>query len=76
MLKTIADFFTSIADVVISLLDFVVGLVEDTVYVVKLCGTFVTKIPVLFSWLPPECLALVVILFSVVVAYKILGREG
>lgn len=76
MLKTIADFFTGIADVVTSLIDFVVGFIEDLVYVVTLCGQFVLKIPTYFSWLPGEVVTLIVLLFGVVVIYKILGREG
>lgn len=76
MLETIKDFFLGLADVITSLVDFVVGLIEDIVYVVKLCGTFVLKIPVFFSWLPAPAVALIVSIFGVVVVYKILGREG
>lgn len=76
MLETIKNFFVGIADVITSLIDFVIGFIEDIVYVVKLCGTFVAKIPLLFSWLPQEAVALVVIIFGVVVIYKVLGREG
>ena len=76
MLEAIKNFFVSIADVITSLVDFVVGFIKDIVYIVKLCGTFVAKIPRLFSWLPSGVLAIVVLTFSVVVIYKIMGREG
>lgn len=76
MLDTIKNFFVGIADVVTSLIDFVIGFIEDIVYVVKLCATFVSKIPNLFSWLPSGVLAIIVIIFSVVVIYKVMGREG
>lgn len=76
MLDSIKDFFLSLGNITTSLVDFVVGLIEDIVYVVKLCGSFVLKIPQLFSWLPAPVVALIVILFAVVVIYKILGREG
>ena len=49
MLRTIENFFVTIADVITSLVDFVVGMIEDLVYVVTLCGSFVLKIPTLFS---------------------------
>lgn len=76
MLETIKNFFLGLTNVITSLIDFVVNLVEDLVYVVKLVSTFVTKIPNFFVWLPTECIVLIVVLFGVVVAYKILGREG
>lgn len=76
MLETIKDFFLSLGNVITSLVDFVVGLIEDLIYVVILCGSFVLKIPSLFSWLPSEAVALIVTIFAIVVIYKILGREG
>ena len=76
MLETIKDFFLSLADVITSLVDFVIGMITDLVYVVKLCGSFVLKIPTLFSWLPTPAVAIIVSIFAVVVIYKILGREG
>ena len=75
-MSAIKDFFLGIADVVTGLVDFVIGFIQDIVYIVKLCTSFVAKIPRLFSWLPTEVLAIVVIIFSVVVIYKIMGREG
>lgn len=76
VLETIKDFFLSLADVITSLVDFVIGMITDLVYVVKLCGSFVLKIPTLFSWLPTPAVAIIVSIFAVVVIYKILGREG
>lgn len=76
VLETIKDFFLSTADVITSLVGFGVGMITDLVYVVKLCGSFVLKIPVLFSWLPTPAVAIIVSIFAVVVIYKILGREG
>lgn len=76
MLETIKEVFLGFIDVVTSLVDFVIGFIKDIVYVVKLTGGFVAKIPQLFSWLPGSVVALFVVLFAVVVIYKILGREG
>lgn len=75
-MQTLIDFFKSFTDIVSSLVDFVIGLFEDLVYMIKLLGQVVLNIPVYFSWLPAEVLALVVVLIGVVVVYKILGREG
>lgn len=76
MFQVLKNFFLNIGSVITGLVDFVIGFIEDIVYVVKLCTNFVAKIPSLFSWLPTEVLAIVVITFSVVVIYKIMGREG
>lgn len=76
MLETIKDFFLGIAEVVTGLIDFVIGFIEDIIYVVTLCGAFVLKIPTLFSWLPAPAIAIIVIIFGIVVVYKITGREG
>lgn len=76
MLGKIKNVIVGFVGVVTSLVDFIIGFVEDCVHVVKLCAEFVLKIPTLFSWLPAEALALVVLIFGVVVVYKVLGREG
>lgn len=76
MLEKLVDFFLSMRDMILGLINFVVGTVEDLVYVVKLCGQFVLKIPQFFSWLPGSVVALIVTIFAVVVIYKVLGREG
>lgn len=76
MLNTIKDFFLGFAEIISSLVDFVINLIQDIVYVVKLCGSFVAKIPAYFSWLPASVLTLIITIFSIVVIYKILGREG
>lgn len=76
MLDTIKNVILGIADMFTSVFDFLIGLVEDIVYVIKLCTSFVTKIPAYFAWLPSEAVAIVVVIFSVVVLYKVMGREG
>lgn len=76
MLQTITDFISSIGEFFASIYNFVISFFEDIVYVIQLVGKFVLQIPSYFSWLPAEVLALVVSIFSVVVIYKVLGREG
>lgn len=76
MLETIKNVFLGFIDLVTSLIDFVVGFIQDIVYVVQLTASFVVKIPQLLSWLPSSIVTLFVILFAIVVIYKILGREG
>lgn len=76
MLETIKDFFVSIGDFFVSIYEFVIGFFRDIAYVIKLTGEFVLKIPEYFDWLPTEVVALIVVIFGIVVIYKVLGREG
>lgn len=76
MLDVLKNFFLSIGSVITGLVDFVIGFIEDIVYVVKLCGSFLAKIPSLFSWLPAPVLTIIVLIFGIVVVYKVTGREG
>lgn len=76
MLETIKEYFQIIVDGFNAVIDFVIGLFEDLIYIIRLTGAFVAKLPDLFSWLPVEALTLVLSIFAVVVIYKILGREG
>lgn len=76
MLETIRQFFIGFADIVTGLVDFIIGFVQDIVFVVKLTGSFVAKIPQLFAWLPSGVVAIIITIFGVVVIYKVLGREG
>ena len=75
-MQAVIDFFVGITDVVTSLIDFVVSFVQDIVYVIQLTGAFVLKIPLIFSFMPSEVLGVIVLMFGVVVVYKVLGREG
>lgn len=68
ILKSIADFFTSVVS-------FVLNLISDLIYVVGLLGKSIIDIPKYLSFLPPVILAVLVSTFSIVVIYKILGRE-
>lgn len=68
ILKSIADFFTSVVS-------FVLNLISDTIYVVGLLAKAIVDIPKYLSFLPPVILAVLISTFSIVVIYKILGRE-
>lgn len=68
ILKKIGDFFTSIVD-------FIVSFFGDVVKFVKMLGTFASKIPDWFSWLPAPVLALIVILVGVIILIRVLGRD-
>lgn len=68
-IMVIVDFFQTI-------IDFIVNLVQDLIFVVQLLADVVLNIPNYIGWLPTTCISMLVVGFSVVVIYKILGREG
>lgn len=75
-MQGIIEFFQAISEPVVNALSWLTDFLADLAYVVALVTNFVIKIPSYFSWLPASCLAVIVIAFSVVVVYKIVGREG
>lgn len=66
----------AIGNAIVSVVDFVISFFGDLIYAIQLLGKVVLQIPTYFAWMPPEVLALIVLIFAIVVIYKILGREG
>lgn len=50
--------------------------VRDTIFVLELLGSFFVHIPAYFSWLPEALVSVLITLISIVIVYKVLGREG
>lgn len=74
-MKAITDFLGGIGNGLMMIVDFVISFFEDVAYIIKLTGEFVLKIPEYLSFLPASVLAIVISIFTVVVIYKVLGRE-
>ena len=72
----LTDFLLGIGEGLLAVVTFVIDFFKDVAYLIKLTGEFVLKVPTYLSWLPAEVLALVVSVFTIVVLYKVLGREG
>lgn len=72
----IVKFFEGFADAITGAIDFLIGFIEDIVYIVKITGEFVLQIPNYLGWLPSSVLTIIVVVFGVVVIYKVMGREG
>lgn len=75
-MQAIVDAIEGIIETITSVIDFVIGFFQDIVYLVEITGKALLQIPIYFAWMPGEMVALLVILFALVVLYKILGREG
>lgn len=76
MLFTLVNGFLNTVELIIGLVTFLIQMIKDIIYVVQLCTEFVTKIPMLFSWMPSPILSVIIIIFTIAVIYKVLGREG
>lgn len=75
-MDAVISFFEGIGNAITSAFDFVVSLVSDIIYLVQLTGKFLAQLPGYFSWMPAQISSLLLVLFAIVVLYKILGREG
>lgn len=75
-MSAIIDFIKGIGNAINGLVSFIVGLFDDLIYVIGLTGKFLASIPSYFAFLPAHLLSVLVIIFGIVVVYKILGREG
>ncbi len=75
-MQAIIDFFKGIAEGVGAALDFLLNTIKDLAYMVQLLGQFILDIPAYLSWLPAGVVAIFITIFSIVVIYKIIGREG
>ena len=76
MVESIKEALFSLFEPLTSIFDFIIGIGEDLVYVAQLLYSLVTKMPRIFSWLPPPVITIICTIFAIVVIYKILGREG
>ena len=74
-MNAIIEFLSAFADATISVIEFVINFFGDLVYMVRLTGKFLGQIPGYFRWLPDSLVALLMVIFTLVVLYKIIGRE-
>lgn len=75
MLDSIFDAISKIIEFLNTIWEFITDFLKDTFSMIKLVGETVAQIPDYLSFLPAEIVAVFVSIFSVVVIYKILGRE-
>lgn len=75
-MQAIIDFFATIGDIVTVVIEFVVGLFKDLLFLIQLLGNFLANLPTYLGFLPSAVVASVIVIFSIAVIFKILGREG
>lgn len=72
----IINFFKTLIDILVAVIRFVVQLVADLGNVVQLLTQTVANLPMVLGFFPASCIGLLLAIFSVVIIYKVLGREG
>lgn len=75
-MSAIFDVLTGFIDLCTFIVDFVISTIEDLVYMVGLLGEITLKLPDYLGWLPSSIVTHFLLIISIVVVYKIIGREG
>lgn len=76
MLRTIKDTLIWIYDFFISIFDFVVNIFRDLSAMANIMRQAIAAIPSYLRWFPSAFTTMILVLITIAVAYKILGREG
>lgn len=74
-MQAIIDFFKNIASFIKSVIDFVVNLFNDLIYVIQVIGQAIARIPTYLAFIPPAVVGIFVLALTVIVVYKIAGRD-
>lgn len=72
----IGQMFTTSFDFVVDAVKFLINFFVDLIFIGDLATSVTGNIPALFSWLPASCVTLLTLCLSVVIVYKIFGRES
>lgn len=70
------NLITSLVDIVLFICNFVISTIKDLVYMAELLGEMVLQLPSYLGWLPSVVLTNFMLIISIVVIYKVIGREG
>lgn len=75
-MDAIIKFFTGIGNAITSVIDFVISFFSDFLSLLKLLAIVPQYVADTFRWLPDQFLMMAGLIISIVILYKILGREG
>ena len=76
MLDSIMEFFSTLFEPILTLLDVVLSFFSDIMYMLGLLVGFSYNLDSILAFLPSPFVSSLVLVFGIVVIYKILGREG
>lgn len=72
----ILDVLSGFIDLCIFVVDFLISTIRDLLYMVGLLGELTVNLPDYLGWLPSSIMTHFLVIISIVVVYKIIGREG
>lgn len=72
----LADMITGFIEAVIFCVEYLIGMISDLVYMTQLLGEMILQLPAYFGWMPTAVLTNFMLIISIVVIYKVIGREG
>lgn len=72
----ILDVLSGFIDLCIFVVDFIISTIRDLLYMVGLLGELTVNLPDYLGWLPSSIMTHFLVIISIVVVYKIIGREG
>lgn len=75
-MEAILEFLRLILEFVWSWIDYCLGFMSDLAFIVMLTGRYLLHLPQYFFWLPSELLTILLTTLTIVVIYKVIGREG
>ena len=75
-MQGLISFFEGIGDAIVTAFQYLVSLIGDLVALVQGLLWATAQLPKFLFWLPGEIQAMILLLLSFAVLYKILGREG
>lgn len=75
-MDAIIKFFTGIGNAITSIIDFVISFFGDFLSLLQLLAIVPQYVIDSFRWIPGELLVMAGLIISIVILYKILGREG
>lgn len=75
MFEFIAETLTNIGNFFKTVWDFVINFFKEIVYVIQLLASVLDNMPSYLTWLPSTVTALIITGLTIIVVYKIVGRD-
>lgn len=75
-MDAVINFFTGIGNAITSVIDFVISFFSDFLSLLQLLSIVPQYVAGSLRWIPDKFLVMAGLLISIVILYKILGREG
>lgn len=75
MFQWLEEAFNNLLNFFQTLWDFLISLIRDIVFVIELLATAISNMTSYFVWLPTAVMTLLLTAISIIVIYKILGRD-